>query len=65
MFCHFLGSGQWPVTKQLHAPKALGHLVHVKVMGAELKESERLKHLSMLGIHSPRNYGRSQIEKTP
>lgn len=59
-FCHFLGSGHWlDMTKQLRAPKALGHLVHIKVTDAELRESERLKLLNMVGILSPRNRGRS------
>lgn len=49
------------MTKQLRAPKALGHLVHIKVTDAELRESERLKLLNMLGILSPRNHGRSLI----
>lgn len=46
-FCH------WPTAKQLRAPKAQGCLVHVKVTDAELKESERLKHLDKLGTFFP------------
>lgn len=45
------------MAKQLHAPKAQGHLVHVKVTVAELKESERMKNLNMLEILFSRNCG--------
>lgn len=59
-FCRFLRSSHWPMTKQLSAPKAVGHLGNVKVTDAELKESKKLKHLhNMLGMLSSRNCSRS------